>query len=80
MMSDKLEQLKKLQNINIKSLRGMIKILKPIEADEAAAVRLLLAQLLQNELDSKTIIKSLLKDNQPKKEIVDWESITEDIE
>jgi len=70
-------QLEELCNLNIKSLRGMLKILKPIKADEAAAVRLMLAQILQNSLDMRKVITVSKK--KPMQN-VDWADITGDIE
>jgi len=73
-----MKQLEDICNLNIKSLRGMLKILKPIKADEASAVRLMLAQVLQNDLEMRKIIKQRLNTSQS--EAIDWESVTEDIE
>jgi len=73
-----MKQLEDICNLNIKSLRGMLKILKPIKADEASAVRMMLAQVLQNDLEMRKIIKQ--KSNTSRSEAVDWESVTEDIE
>jgi len=72
-----MKQLEKLCELNIKSLRGMLKILKPIKADEASAVRLMLAQILQNDMEMRKIIKSSKKST---KQPTDWAAVTEDIE
>jgi len=74
-----LDQIQKIQDLNISSIRGMLKILKPIKADEASAVRLMLAQLLTNENDAKKLTRKIQNKNSPSPG-VDWSSVTEDLE